>query len=73
MEKKELETKLNEAIKLLEKAHREIHNAASFSNGKLELIPHLHLRNEVAAFVKSVDKNSELKLYPIEPMQILAC
>ncbi len=73
IKEKEYKQKLNDAIKLLEKCYGVVNHGAQYDAGGLHLLPDRELRNEITTFVKSVKKNSSLRLYKIEPMVILAC
>ena len=55
------EEKLNEAIKLLEKAYYKIYAGYSIDTSGLHLIEDINFRNEIAVFIKSVNPESKLK------------
>lgn len=60
------EEKLKRAIQLLEMAYYKVHIGASFVNNKLSLIEDLQSKKEIAEFVKSIKKDSKLKVPKIE-------
>lgn len=57
-----VDRKLDKAIELLEKVYYKVYVGASFENNKLSLIEDLQAKREIAEFVKSVKKDTKLKI-----------
>jgi predicted transcriptional regulator YheO len=74
MRKKEIQDKLNEAIKILNDCHTRLYIGARYTSNQLEMIEDENQRNIVANFLNKNSTGKKIKLYKEVPFDFtIAC